>query len=202
MIVVVDYGMGNPSSIANMIHKIGGAASITSDPGEISSASHVILPGVGSFDNAVLKLHNTGIWDALHESVFTSKAKFLGICLGMQLLLGGSEEGNLPGLGWIDGSVRKFKFAEGSRLKIPHMGWNIVNPVSTEGLFGEVTDEIRFYFVHSYHASCENRADVIADTEYGHQFPSAIGRGNIMGVQFHPEKSHRFGLQLFRNFLS
>lgn len=201
-IAIVDYGMGNPGSISNMINKVGRLAIITSDPDEISSASYIILPGVGSFDNAVLKLQNTGIWDAIHESVFNSNAKFLGICLGMQLLLNGSEEGKLAGLGWVDGYVRKFDLQEHSRLKVPHMGWNVVNPTAKQSLFGDANEELRYYFVHSYHAQCENIADVLATTNYGYEFTSAVGQENIMGVQFHPEKSHRFGLQLFKNFLS
>lgn len=202
MIVVVDYGMGNPSSIANMIHKVGGVAQVSSDPEVIVKASHIVLPGVGAFDNAVIKLKNTGIWDAIHEGVFQSRAKFLGVCLGMQLLLNESEEGKLPGLGWIDGAVRKFQFPPESRLKIPHMGWNVVYPKSAGQVVGDAEEELRFYFVHSFHACCNDSANVVAETEYGYKFPSAIGKDNIVGVQFHPEKSHRFGLQLFSNFLS
>lgn len=203
MIVILDYGMGNPHSILNMINHIGGNAIVSSDLAVISDATGIILPGVGSFDNGMDKLERTGIKDRILQKVIDEKVPFLGICLGMQLLFDSSEEGILPGLGLIPGVVKRFTFhtdESEKSLKIPHMGWNVVSPSNSNSLFCGL-DSNRYYFVHSYHVQCENALDVLATAEYGYKFECAVQKDNIFGVQFHPEKSHRFGMTLFTNFL-
>jgi glutamine amidotransferase len=199
MIKILDYGMGNTASIMNMIHKVGGKAEVCSRPSELDLATAIILPGVGSFDNAMIKLNNSDLLKVLCSKVLKEKILFLGICLGMQLLFERSEEGKLPGLGWIKGNVTRFNFS-GMGLNIPHMGWNFINPKISENLFFGLENEARFYFVHSYHVNC-NSSNVLASTNYGYQFPCVVRHENILGVQFHPEKSHRFGMQIFKNFL-
>ncbi len=202
MIVIVDYGMGNLGSIANMLKKVGAAAKISGDPAEISAAEKLILPGVGAFDHGMKNLSARGLVPLLNKRVREEKCPVLGICLGMQLLTRRSEEGTLPGLGWIAGETRRFQFADGlGRLKIPHMGWNEAKPVSGALLFGGYAECPRFYFVHSYHVCCDDPADILATTSYGYEFVSAVRHDNILGTQFHPEKSHRFGLNLLKNFV-
>ena len=204
MIVVLDYGMGNSGSILNMLRKVGGDAIISCELNDIENASGIILPGVGAFDNGMQKLNSLGITSVLERRVLDDSIPFLGVCLGMQLLLSSSEEGSLPGLNWIPGSAKLFNFDElvaKSRLKIPHMGWNIVEPNDTNDLFKGVSKEERFYFVHSYAVECEDPKYSLATTNYGYPFTCSIRKGNIFGVQFHPEKSHKFGMNLFKNFL-
>lgn len=203
MIVILDYGMGNPSSILNMIRKVGGSAVISIDAEVILKATAIILPGVGSFDNGIKKLRSTGIIDILEKRVLRDNIPFLGICLGMQLLFESSEEGVLPGLGFIKGRVSKFNITDtNKKLKIPHMGWNVVTVSKEESkLFKGLDNEIRFYFVHSFHVECDNHADIIATTEYGYKFTCCIQHENIYAAQFHPEKSHKFGMVFFKNFL-
>lgn len=204
MIKVLDYGMGNTASMQNMIRKAGGNAELCSSPDEIESASAIILPGVGSFDNGLKKLENSGLLEALHYKVINEKVPFLGVCLGMQLLFEKSEEGGLSGLGWLKGNVTRFNFSNtqsSKHLKVPHMGWNLVYPKVYGNLFAGLEDEARFYFVHSYFVNCANPSDVLATAKYGHEFTCSVRRDNIWGAQFHPEKSHRFGIQFFKNFL-
>ncbi|MFV7784439.1 imidazole glycerol phosphate synthase subunit HisH [Shewanella marisflavi] len=207
MLVIIDYGMGNSGSILNMIRKVGGEAIITADSESIKKATGIILPGVGSFDNGMRCLKNLGILNDLEKKVFVEKVPFLGICLGMQMLMTNSEEGQLPGLGWISGKAKRFNFSEikdykeSHRLKVPHMGWNIVSPNGNQKLFSGIVEEIRFYFVHSYAVECEDEVNVIARSNYGYDFVCAVNKNNIYGVQFHPEKSHKFGIQLIKNFL-
>lgn len=203
MIIILDYGMGNPASILNMIRKVGGNALISMDADMITSASAIILPGVGAFDNGITKLRASGILNLIEKKVLEEKVPFLGICLGMQLLFNSSEEGKQTGLGWIKGSVKRFDFStveSQQRLKVPHMGWNEVMPKSYTTLYSGL-EEARFYFVHSYHAVCENPSHVLATTKHGYEFICSVQNDNIFGVQFHPEKSHRFGMTLFKNFL-
>lgn len=201
MITVIDYGTGNIGSVLNMIKHVGGQAEVTGEPGGVLRATKILLPGVGSFDNALTRLARLGLSDALKERA-NSGVPFLGICLGMQLLAQESEEGSLPGLGLISGRVRRFNFEGGSsKLKIPHMGWNKVMPIRAHGLVHGMGEDARFYFVHSYYFDCERDEDVLLRSVYGHEFASGVQRGNIMGVQFHPEKSHRYGMQLIRNFV-
>ncbi|WP_299735202.1 imidazole glycerol phosphate synthase subunit HisH [uncultured Endozoicomonas sp.] len=204
MIAVLNYGMGNSSSILNMIRKAGGEARLCSSPSDLAVATAIILPGVGSFDNGMTKLEKSGLLYVLRQKVIDEGVPFLGICLGMQLLFDTSEEGLLPGLGWLNGAVTKFDFSKlnlSQPLKVPHMGWNLVKPLNFDSLYSGLEDEARFYFVHSYHVNCANESDILAVAHYGYEFTCSVQRGNILGVQFHPEKSHRFGIQFFKNFL-
>jgi imidazole glycerol-phosphate synthase subunit HisH len=201
MVIIIDYNIGNIGSIVNMLKKIGVKAKLSSDKHEIASAERLILPGVGAFDNGMKNLNTSGFVEVLNKRVLEDKVPILGICLGMQLLMDSSEEGVEKGLGWISGEVKKFRFGENSdNLKVPHMGWNIVNPVNKNTLYKEFSEESRFYFVHSYHAVCKNRSNILAESNYGYKFTSSIYNGNIFGVQFHPEKSHKFGMKLLKNF--
>lgn len=201
MITVIDYGAGNIGSVLNMIQKIGGQAIASGNEAVVREADKILLPGVGSFDNAVKRLSDLGLMDALRERASVGVPLF-GICLGMQLLSDASEEGSLPGLGLIPGRVRRFHF-EGDQkaLKIPHMGWNRVVSAKAHALCEDLENDARFYFVHSYYYDCVDPSDVLFRTSYGRDFSSGVQRGNVMGVQFHPEKSHRFGMQLLKNFV-
>jgi imidazole glycerol-phosphate synthase subunit HisH len=201
MITIIDYGMGNLGSIANMLKRIGAKSLISSNPEEIEQASKLILPGVGAFDAAMSKINESGLSNLLDKKVLEEKIPVLGICLGMQLLTNSSEEGKLPGLGWIPAVTKRFP-REGA-LKVPHMGWNLVHTSTQSRLTRgfEDEEETRFYFVHSYAVQVENQAHSILKTSYGIEFDSGIARDNIYGVQFHPEKSHRFGMKLLSNFV-
>lgn len=201
MITIVDYGMGNLGSIKNMLKRVGASAVITGLPDEIAKAEKLILPGVGSFDNGIQNLRQLGLIPVLVQKVLEEKTPILGICLGMQLMTRGSEEGDLPGLGWIDADTRRFNFGVGLHsLKVPHMGWNSVRPAKPSEIFLDMYSEPRFYFVHSYHVVCYHREDVLSWTTYGYEFVSALERGNIVGVQFHPEKSHKYGMKILSDF--
>jgi glutamine amidotransferase len=199
-LLVIDSGMGNLASVANMIRKIGGEAKISSSPEEICQAQKLVLPGVGSFDAGINALKNRSLDLAVNTAVKENGSFLLGICLGMQLLFESSEEGSQPGLGLIQGHVHRFRMDD-QNLRIPHMGWNVVKPKQASKLFN-AEEEQRFYFVHSYHVDCVNPEDVSAKTHHGYDFISAVESDNVMGVQFHPEKSHRFGMALFKRFLN
>ncbi|MCO6432176.1 MAG: imidazole glycerol phosphate synthase subunit HisH [Deltaproteobacteria bacterium] len=203
MIVIIDYDMGNVGSIANMIAKVGGQSVISNDHGAIKNAAKLILPGVGAFDTGMENIAKFGLLDLLNRKVVEERAPLLGICLGMQLLGNSSEEGVLPGLGWIDAKTIKFPHTtpEGEKLRIPHMGWNYAVAKKEDKLFSEMYEQPRFYFVHSYHVVCSDDADVLTESEYGIRFHSALSRGNIWGTQFHPEKSHKYGMKLIYNFV-
>jgi len=202
MIAIIDYGMGNLGSIHNMLSRIGSASVITSDKGDIESADKVILPGVGAFDNAMINLDRLNLIPTLKAKVIDKKTPILGICLGMQLFSRNSEEGRLPGLGWIDAQTVRFRFdADHANLKIPHMGWNTIEVKRRGSILDGMYEVSRFYFVHSYHVRCNDESNVLATTTYGITFHSAITKDNIIGTQFHPEKSHKFGLKLLRNFV-
>lgn len=201
MIVVVDYGQANVGSVVNMLRKAGAPAVATADRKAIEAAEKLILPGVGAFDSAMSRLRELDLVGVLNEVAVARRVPTLGICLGMQLLLEGSEEGRLPGLGWIRGRARRFTAENmGQDLRVPHMGWNELTPCKASRLFDGAGERQRFYFVHSYHAVCTDPADVLATTAYGCEFVSAMERDNIAGVQFHPEKSHRFGLRMLKAF--
>ena len=200
MIVIIDYGMGNVGSIQNILKKFTEDVVISSNHEMIEKATKLILPGVGSFDNGMKNLKSFNLLNILNEKVVIEKIPVLGICLGMQLLTKRSEEGVLPGLAWIDAETVKFDF-EKNKLKIPHMGWNLVYVNKQNKLLDNMYEETRFYFVHSYYIKCNNKEDVILKTNYGLDFASAVNKENIYGVQFHPEKSHKFGLQLLKNFV-
>lgn len=199
MITILDLGLGNMGSVRNMFKRAGIPTTTTSDPGQLAAATKIVLPGVGAFDSGMSKLAASGLVDLLNERVIDKRVPTIGICLGMQLLTEGSEEGTLPGLGWIPGTTLRFRPTHPS-LKIPHMGWNRARPTRTDSLFRDAEEDARYYFVHSYRVVCTDDCDVLAWTEHGEEFPSAIQRGNIYGTQFHPEKSHRFGLRILRNF--
>lgn len=197
---VIDYGCGNLASVVNMIRHEGGDAQIITSPEELDSAGKLILPGVGAFDHGMSSLRR-GEWIApLERAVLEHKVPIMGICLGMQLLARGSEEGQEPGLGWVDAHARRFRPTD-PKLKVPHMGWNEVRQMRGDGLLPVVDMPRRFYFVHSYRVECADPTDVLLECDYGETFVAAFRRENIWGFQFHPEKSHRFGMELFRNFL-
>ena len=201
MIAIIDYGMGNVGSIKNILRKIGYSSRIVTQPQELEGAKLLILPGVGSFDNAVEKLTNSGLFDKIRGMTLSGEAKLLGICLGMHLLARSSEEGKKTGLDLIPGRVLKFNKNK-DNFKIPHMGWNNVTVDAEIGCLLKF-DKSRFYFVHSYYFKCDEPAlSSIGSTEYSIKFTSIVQSGNITGVQFHPEKSHRFGMEFFTNYLS
>jgi glutamine amidotransferase len=200
MITIVDYGLGNLGSIVNMLKRIDVKSVIASDGDVIARAERIILPGVGHFDRAMERIHQGGLREILEIKALKEKVPFLGICLGMQLLTKGSEEGSMPGLGWIPAKTFRFRLPEGSPLKIPHMGWNVVEQSTPSPLTAHLKGEQRFYFVHSYHARVEEEHFSILKTVHGYPFDAAIQRDNLFGVQFHPEKSHRFGMELLANF--
>jgi glutamine amidotransferase len=202
-VTVIDYGMGNLGSIVNMLKKIGANAILASDPASVAQARKLILPGIGAFDHGMIKLRARGLIDALSRKALDEKAPVLGICLGAQLITQSSEEGVEPGLGWISARTVRFQFngAEASRLRVPHMGWNTVRPLKPSPLLTNMPAECRFYFVHSYHVVCNVTADRLGETHYGIPFTSIVEHENIIGAQFHPEKSHKFGMQLLKNFV-
>ncbi len=202
MIVIIDYGMGNLGSIANMLKQIGVQAEVTNDPKRIESAERLILAGVGAFDQGMQRLNDLNLIPLMTRKVLENKTPFIGICLGMQLLSRRSEEGQLPGLGWLDAETLRFNF-DGSptRLRIPHMGWNEIQIQKPHALLNDLGEEPRFYFVHGYYVNCLDKDVVLASTDYGLPFHSILGKGNILGTQFHPEKSHRYGRKILENFV-
>jgi glutamine amidotransferase len=203
MVTIVDYGIGNLGSIQNMLKRIGVESKITSDINEISEAEKLILPGVGAFDNGVSKLNEYGLVDVLNRKALEDKIPVLGICLGMQLMTEKSEEGKLNGLGWIKGKTVRFKFeGENSKLKIPHMGWNTINIKGESPILRNLYPDSRFYFVHSFHVELDSEPDSLCLTNYGYDFVSFFQFANIIGVQFHPEKSHKYGMKLLKNFIT
>lgn len=201
MIVIVDYGVGNLGSIKNMFKKFGVKAEPSSDPAVLRAAEKLILPGVGAFDAAMRKFRETGLVPIIGELVLEKKVPVLGLCVGLQLMTKGSEEGTESGLGWFDAETVRFKFdAPYAHLKIPHMGWNEIRICREHPLVAGLVPESRFYFVHSYHVVAKDMQAVLAETEYGVIIHSILGKDNIVGAQFHPEKSHKFGMQLLKNF--
>lgn len=200
MISILSYGCGNISSIANMLRVLNIETRVIETSEQILEAGKLILPGVGAFDYGMARLHEAGLVDALNEVACHKQIPVLGICLGMQLMCRMSEEGTRPGLGWIDAEVKRFTFPEQQNLKVPHMGWNNLK-ISRENPVVVPEDERqRFYFVHSYFVGCNDDDDVLATAHYGHDFVAAFNKGNLFGVQFHPEKSHRYGLALMKRF--
>ena len=192
--------MGNVGSILNMLRRVGAPACKASGGDALANADKIVLPGVGSFDAAMTRLAELDVIPVLNQKVLAEKTPILGICLGMQLLTARSEEGTLPGLGWLNARTVRFNFEASPSLKVPHMGWNEVKPRMAEALWKDVGDAPSFYFVHSYHLVCDDPDDVIGTTCHGYEFASAVRKDNIRGTQFHPEKSHRFGLRLLQNF--
>jgi glutamine amidotransferase len=201
MITIVNYGVGNLGSIDNMLNHLGIHHIITSEIDDIAKAERLLLPGVGSFDFGINKLNESGLTAVLHRKVLVDKVPILGICLGMQIMCRSSEEGKLPGLAWFDADVRRFALDRMVKPeKVPHMGWNQVNVVKSHPLLDNLPLPSRFYFVHSYHAVCRNAEDELLSATYGYPFTAGIADENRVAFQFHPEKSHKFGLSLFQNF--
>lgn len=202
MVTIIDYGVGNLGSIQNMLKKLGVQSEIASDASAIDRAAKIILPGVGAFDAGMKQLNQSGLRTSLDTAVLERRVPVAGICLGMQLMTEGSEEGTLPGLGWIPAKTVRFVAAPNETMKIPHMGWSVVTKAKQSPALDLLVDESRFYFVHSYHVDCSNRGDVLLTAQYGSvRFDAAFERENILGFQFHPEKSHRFGMTLLKAFL-
>ena len=200
-ITLVDYGVGNLGSVLNMLKKVGADYCLAQTVEEIEAAQKLILPGVGAFDKAMTTLKERNFIDILNHKVLTEKTPILGICLGMQMLTNKSSEGTEKGFGWIDGEAIHFNtFETKEKIRIPHMGWNLIAPQGNHPLTASLDCKSRFYFCHSYYVKCKNREDVIATTVYGNRFDAIIGKENVIGAQFHPEKSHKFGMQLFNNF--
>lgn len=197
MISIIDYGLGNVLAFRNVYTRLNVPVSMARTPSDIEKASKLILPGVGAFDRAMERLDASGLRGAIEEAVLEKKKPLLGVCVGMQMLAESSEEGENAGLGWIGGSVREF---EGDATALPHMGWNDVKPARYADLFGGMDGDARFYFLHSFYLDCRDREDVLAVSEYAGEFCCAVNRGNVFGVQFHPEKSHHWGTRLLKNF--
>lgn len=201
MIAVVDYGMGNVGSIINMLKKIGVPCILTSEIKDVENAEKLILPGVGSFDSGMQKLKKSGLIDTIKKHATSDGKPLLGICLGMQMLGRKSEEGNESGLNLIPFDNKRFDFDSDTSLKIPHMGWDVTTTViNDDPLIKRLEPIQRYYFVHSYHAACDSKDNVLLKCEYGYSFAAAVKKDNIYGVQFHPEKSHKFGMALLENF--
>lgn len=204
VVTIVNYGLGNIGSIQNMCKKIGIPCQVSAIPEDIEAAQCILLPGVGAFDAGMQRLNDSGLTGALNEAVLGRKVPTLGICLGMQLMLEGSDEGTLPGLGWIRGRARRFPGMQtdgGKQLKIPHMGWSEVCASDESRMYAGWDGECRFYFVHSYHAELADAGQVSGTSHYGITFTCSLEAGNIWGAQFHPEKSHRHGMRFFANAL-
>jgi imidazole glycerol-phosphate synthase subunit HisH len=201
VITIVDYGLGNVQAFSNMYKRLGFAARRATNAAELEGATKLILPGVGAFDHAMELLNNSGMRASLDNLVLQQQVPVLGVCVGMQILANHSEEGRLPGLGWVPGKVRAFKdSALSAHLPLPHMGWNDVNPAFKAKLFAQLDKDIRFYFLHSFFFECAQPESIMATSRYGLDFSCAVAAGNVYGVQFHPEKSHHCGSQLLKNF--
>jgi imidazole glycerol-phosphate synthase subunit HisH len=200
MIRIVDYGLGNILAFLNVYKRLNVEAGVAKSPDDLLDADKIILPGVGAFDHAMDLLERSGMRATLDELVLRKGTEVLGICVGMQILAGASDEGSARGLGWVPGRVRSFRVLNDPQLRLPHMGWNDVRPTVPSPLFSNLESDARFYFLHSYFFDCERPQDVAATSSYGTDFGCAIRSGNIHGVQFHPEKSHQFGKQLLKNF--
>jgi imidazole glycerol-phosphate synthase subunit HisH len=201
MIAIVDYGLGNIRAFANIYKKLNIPYNIVTEPDGLEKATKIILPGVGAFDHAMSQLDKSGMREPLDELVRLHKIPILGVCIGMHMLAHSSEEGSLPGLGWIDGVVKKFDSSVLiQQTHLPHMGWNDVVPVKPDKLFDKLEKQATFYFLHSFYFVCSNEDNVIAVTEYGKKFACAVNNQNVFGIQFHPEKSHKYGIQLLENF--
>lgn len=201
MITIIDYGSGNISAIANIYKRLKVPFSIATNPEEIVDSEKIILPGVGAFDETISKLDGSGLRKILDIEVLDKKVPVLGICVGMQILAKKSEEGQLPGLGWINGKVNKIdKSLLHQKPKVPHLGWNSIKSTKSTSLFKDIDEDEGFYFLHSFYFECLQHEDVLSETFYGKNFASAVNHDNIYGVQFHPEKSHSNGIKLLENF--
>lgn len=201
MIVIIDYGLGNLNAFVNVFKKLDIPVKIAKVASDMEGATKIILPGVGAFDYAMSKLNESGMRSKLDEFVLEKKIPVIGICVGMQILAQSSEEGVLPGLGYIDGLVKKFDTSQfHQKTLLPHMGWNNIQIKSGHNLFKDLDPVPLYYFLHSYYFECHQSQDAIAKATYGLEFVCAVNHENVYGVQFHPEKSHYYGVQLLKNF--
>lgn len=201
MIAIIDYGLGNVKAFVNVYNRLNIPAVIVKQPEGLKAAKKIILPGVGSFDHAMRLLNKSGLKQVLDELILHRRVPVLGICVGMQMLARSSEEGSLPGLGWIDGEVKRFNPSTLEHsMRVPHMGWNDIKVVKLNGLLEGLDLNARFYFLHSYYFHCHRTEDIIAVTDFAGEFACAVNSGNIFGIQFHPEKSHQCGIRLLENF--
>jgi len=198
MITIINYGVGNILSFVNLYKRLNIECNVASSRDELAGATKIILPGVGSFDHAMSSLEKSGMRETLDDLVLNKKTPVLGICVGMQMLASSSDEGELPGLGWVPGTVKKFDVKMVKQL--PHMGWNDVTPIHDGGLFKNFAQAPKYYFLHSFYFECENYEHALATSIYGKEFVCAVNNGPVYGVQFHPEKSHHFGVNLLKNF--
>jgi glutamine amidotransferase len=201
LISIIDYGVGNIKAFVNIYKILEIDFSIAKSKADLESTKKIILPGVGSFDYAMRQLQNSGMKERLDELVLQQRVPVLGICVGMQMLAESSEEGVLSGLGWVEGTVKRFGHSLlNDRMPLPHMGWNTLNIKQNSPLLFDLEKEPSFYFLHSYYLECKNKIDVVATTSYGDEFSSVVTSGNIYGIQCHPEKSHHSGTKLLKNF--
>jgi len=200
-VVILDYGMGNLFSVWRKLRRMGVEVAVVSDGVSLIGADKIILPGVGHFGKAMENLNKRRLADALNEAVLIKKTPVLGICLGMQLMARHSEEGDCPGLGWFNAGVVRFKVLDTQHYKVPHMGWNTIEMKKEDPIMKNIPDRSEFYFVHSFHIQCNEQSDILSETQYEYSFTSAVNRGNIWGVQYHPEKSHDAGEVLLKNFV-
>lgn len=202
MISIINYGLGNIGAFANVYKRLSIPVQIVNTPDQLERAERIILPGVGAFDHAMDKLNRSGLRERLNQKVTVDKVPVIGICVGMQMLAHRSDEGKLPGLGWVDAEVLRFDEAKlsGQQTRVPHMGWNDVNPIRSHPILTNLEHDARFYFLHSYYFKCNDPSDGLTRTDYGGEFVSAVQADNVFGVQFHPEKSLHYGIQLLKNF--
>jgi imidazole glycerol-phosphate synthase subunit HisH len=201
MVGIINYGSGNIYAIANLHKRADIPHFVSNDHKELAKADRLILPGVGAFDETMQLLHDSGLKDLLNELVLGQKKPIMGVCVGMQILSNGSEEGDLEGFGWIKGTVKKIdKTLLNHKTHLPHMGWNEIQTTQESPLLKDIDTDRGFYFLHSYYFSCQNESDTLATAQYGKEFSCAVNHENVYGVQFHPEKSHSNGIQLFKNF--
>lgn len=200
--IIVDYGMGNLNSVRKVFDRLKADIKFSSNSEDIAVCEKIILPGVGHFGKAMSNLRRLNLLESLNEAVLVKKKPVLGICLGMQLMAKRSEEGDSEGLGWFDGEVVKFEVSDNLKYKIPHMGWNEISITKQSSLMTDIPELTEFYFVHSYYYKANDRSDILNETEYDFKFTSAVEKDNIFGVQYHPEKSHDFGIQVIKNFIN